>query len=588
MAQTNGSTASTSKPPPARKKLSKRSLRNKKKNLKKKLQKEQKNQQSTDNKEPSSSSSSSSSNAETSHSTSPSSTNTRRRSSRFDRATSDSDSSSSSSSSSTDAVKDEVEIEYTVSDDLRQVDEGVASQFAEVFARFGKSSSDVQDSASGSASQLATEEEEEARTLEGTDERDATENGAKPAPKKITRKQRKELQRLKVAVLKQSVATPDVVTIEDVTAADPALLVHLKGTENTVPVPRHWSQKRKYLQNKQGGEQSPFTLPKFIADTGIGGMRESYREKEDAKTAKALQRDRMAPKMGKMEINYQTLHDAFFVYQTKPKMTTHGDMYYENKEFEMKVPTNLVPGVLSRSLRAALDMTENGPPPYLTAMQRYGPPPAYPHLKIPGLNAPIPAGESFGFQAGGWGKPPVDAQGNPIYGNVFDEAARPQAADAPVDRQLWGELEIEEYESSDDEEESSDDEDSDEEDATAGSGEAYDPMAMDGIVSVTTGLVTPDVMPTVRKLRGFPENSMAQDRPKELYQVLEEKQTNVDNTQMYGSAHTYVLPGAHIAADTSSEVPRPPDDVAELSAEENRKRKRAASQSKEREKKYKF
>lgn len=43
-----------------------------------------------------------------------------------------------------------------------------------------------------------------------------------------------------------------------------------------------------------------------------------------------------------------------------------------------------------------------------TMLQRYGPPPSYPHLKIPGLNAPIPEGASFGYHAGGWGKPPVD------------------------------------------------------------------------------------------------------------------------------------------------------------------------------------
>ena len=41
-------------------------------------------------------------------------------------------------------------------------------------------------------------------------------------------------------------------------------------------------------------------------------------------------------------------------------------------------------------------------------MQRYGPPPSYPHLKIPGLNAPIPAGAKFGYGHGEWGKPPVD------------------------------------------------------------------------------------------------------------------------------------------------------------------------------------
>ena len=59
------------------------------------------------------------------------------------------------------------------------------------------------------------------------------------------------------------------------------------------------------------------------------------------------------------------------------------------------------------------------PPPWLIAMQRYGPPPSYPSLKIPGLNAPIPEGCSFGYHAGGWGKPPVDEFGRPLYGDVF-------------------------------------------------------------------------------------------------------------------------------------------------------------------------
>jgi hypothetical protein len=38
-----------------------------------------------------------------------------------------------------------------------------------------------------------------------------------------------------------------------------------------VAVPRHWSQKRKYLQGKRGLEKPPFKLPEFIEATGIGG-----------------------------------------------------------------------------------------------------------------------------------------------------------------------------------------------------------------------------------------------------------------------------------------------------------------------------
>ena len=64
---------------------------------------------------------------------------------------------------------------------------------------------------------------------------------------------------------------------------------------------------------------------------------------------------------------------------------------------------------------------------HLLSKRGYGPPPAYPNLKIPGLNAPIPQagfrtwlcwrayispfsmqGAEYGYHPGGWGKPPVD------------------------------------------------------------------------------------------------------------------------------------------------------------------------------------
>lgn len=46
-----------------------------------------------------------------------------------------------------------------------------------------------------------------------------------------------------------------------------------------MPVPRHWSQKRKYLQGKRGLEKPAFKLPDFIEATGIGEMRQAYQEK---------------------------------------------------------------------------------------------------------------------------------------------------------------------------------------------------------------------------------------------------------------------------------------------------------------------
>lgn len=91
----------------------------------------------------------------------------------------------------------------------------------------------------------------------------------------------------------------------------------------------------------------------------------------------------------------QKLHDAFFKHQTKPKLTSVGDIYYEGKEYEARVE-NLKPGQLSERLKEALGMGENTPPPWLINMQRYGPPPSYPDLKVPGLNAPIPPGGALG------------------------------------------------------------------------------------------------------------------------------------------------------------------------------------------------
>lgn len=44
---------------------------------------------------------------------------------------------------------------------------------------------------------------------------------------------------------------------------------------------------------------------------------------------KSKMREKVRPKMGKIDIDYQKLHDAFFKWQTKPKLTIHGDLYYE-------------------------------------------------------------------------------------------------------------------------------------------------------------------------------------------------------------------------------------------------------------------
>ncbi|RMC10329.1 hypothetical protein DUI87_13131 [Hirundo rustica rustica] len=144
------------------------------------------------------------------------------------------------------------------------------------------------------------------------------------------------MNRFTMAKLKQLVARPDVVEMHDVTTQDPKLLVHLKVTRNSVLVPWHWCVTRKYLQGKRGIEKPPFKLREFIQHTGIQETREALQEKEQ-KMMKPKMQEKVHHEMGKIDIDYQRLHDTFFKWQTKPKLTIHRDLYYEGKDFETRV-----------------------------------------------------------------------------------------------------------------------------------------------------------------------------------------------------------------------------------------------------------
>ncbi|EUB61189.1 Splicing factor 3B subunit 2 [Echinococcus granulosus] len=323
----------------------------------------------------------------------------------------------------------------------------------------------------------------------------------------LSKKKLKLLNRPSVASLKQAAARPDVVEMWDVCAKDPLLLVYLKSYRNTVPVPKHWCAKRKYLQGKRGFEKPPFRLPEFIARTGIMEMRQTVSDKDAEKSLKTRMREKIRPKIGKVDIDYRKLHDAFFKYQTKPKLTSHGDLYYEGKEFEVKLKEKK-PGNLSDELRTALGLptgpnADRYPPPWLIAMQRYGPPPSYPNVVIPGLNAPIPPGCAFGYHPGGWGKPPVDEMGRPIYGDVFGNGGNmagvpppPPPTGGPAEPEepvisglgksgLWGELE------SDEEEEEEEDESEEDEDKTGEAGEGGGEGETVGLTGPPTEMIQP-------------------------------------------------------------------------------------------------
>lgn len=404
---------------------------------------------------------------------------------------------------------------------------------------------------------------------------DDLENDDDDAALLLSKRKIRDMLRPSVADLKRRVARPDLVEAHDVTAPDPDFLIRLKTVPGTVPVPRHWGRKRKYLQGKRGFEKPPFRLPAFLVQTGITELRDTLMKAESEQSAKQKNRARVTPKLGAMDVDYATLHAAFFKHQTKPNnLTKFGDLYYEAKELEQALHSkkNAVrPGQpLSPALRAALGLTSvHHPPPWLLQMQRFGPPPSYPSARIPGLTAPLPSPEcQYGFHPGGWGHPPFDVYGRPLYGgNPLDPPGSSNedaegGGDAATTTTLvtsdgktiskatnWGALpegtlaqdeEEEEKESSSEEEmeESEEEEEEEIEDELA---------AIDGMEST----LPPPSLPShtapvdLRKTAGI-ETPLAgvapPPPPKQLYQVLEQRQATATAGEVFASEVAYALP----------------------------------------------
>ncbi|KAK8107931.1 uncharacterized protein PG998_009944 [Apiospora kogelbergensis] len=356
-------------------------------------------------------------------------------------------------------------------------------------------------------------------------------------PHKMSKKKRKMLNKLSIAELKALVTKPEVVEWHDTSSTDPRLLVQIKAQRNVVPVPPHWSLKREYLSSKRGIEKAAFKLPKFIADTGITEMRDAVLEKQAEQTLKQKQRERVQPKMGKLDIDYQKLYDAFFRFQEKPNLTRFGEVYYEGKEYETK-GSHARPGELTDTLKEALSIPPGAPPPWLINQQRFGPPPSYPSLRIPGLNAPIPAGAQWGFQPGCYGKPPVDEYNRPLFGE-------------PVERTLWGELQPPEEESEEEEDEDEEDEDEDEDADGAGLQTPSGIETSAGLASsVPTeyGTQTESVageMDLRKNRRGYETEEST--HPRSAYTVIPERQARAEG--FFGSDRTYDLSKSNAHGD---------------------------------------
>ena len=271
-------------------------------------------------------------------------------------------------------------------------------------------------------------------------------------------------------------------------------------------------------------------------------MRDAVLEKQDQASLKQRQRERVQPKMGKLDIDYQKLYEAFFRFQTKPELTRYGEVYYEGKEYETNL-RHLRPGELSEELKEALNIPPGAPPPWLLNQQRFGPPPSYPALKIPGLNAPLPAGASWGYQPGGYGKPPTDEFNRPLWGGDIYGVIQPQVntqQGEPVEKTLWGELQEPEEESEGSEEGDEDDDERDEESVGAGLQTPSGLETPGGFTSTVPSEFGGDVGPggdlDLRKQRRGIDTEES-IHPRSAYTVVPERQGRVQG--FFGSERAY-------------------------------------------------
>ncbi|ESL10394.1 spliceosome-associated protein [Trypanosoma rangeli SC58] len=200
-------------------------------------------------------------------------------------------------------------------------------------------------------------------------------------------------------------------TEHDGNAEDPYFTVLLKSVRRSVPVPRHWSQLRAFLGNQADRERATDIVPPEIAALGVERIRATRDKKANPD-----------------QVSFVTCFISGTPLRRKQfhvNLSRFGDIFYEGKWLPK---AHHEPGHLSQRLRAALGMGPHSPPPWLYGMQAMRRlPPAYPTLKVPGLNAPIPPGAQWGNGEGQWGQPPRNENNTFLFPGVMEEVAAEEA-----------------------------------------------------------------------------------------------------------------------------------------------------------------
>lgn len=257
-------------------------------------------------------------------------------------------------------------------------------QFKLVFDKFQTNINSVEEESKDKGSLIESDDE---LGVENENEAEIefvnNENSHPKHERKASKRKLKKMNKIPLAELKSMAKRPEIVQWYDADAEDPLMNLGLKENKNSVPVPHHWQFKREYLVSRRGIERPQFQLPQYILDTGILSMRDTT--KEDDKTLKQKSREKVQPKMNRLDLDYKKLYDAFFKFQTKPRLYGYGDLFYEGKGTgteTYKVAKYGEP--ISDELKDALGLgiTFEGDYPWISKMKTHGPPPSYPWIKI--------------------------------------------------------------------------------------------------------------------------------------------------------------------------------------------------------------
>ncbi|PRT52914.1 hypothetical protein B9G98_00534 [Wickerhamiella sorbophila] len=186
---------------------------------------------------------------------------------------------------------------------------------------------------------------------------------------------KKRRTKISLATLKEHTGRPELVQLWDADAKDPLFLIQLKSAPGVVQVPPTWQSS---FFKSRFYRRPAYRLPQNISDTGIMDLRDVYEDEQETLTQKS--RQRVQPKLGKLDVDFRKLHAAFFKFQQKPRLSSFGSVYDPSKQQAADVNFDqFTPGVLSDRLRGALGLGPHDEPPWAKTQEKIGLPTATKH-----------------------------------------------------------------------------------------------------------------------------------------------------------------------------------------------------------------